>query len=158
MGRDVLRVRRKFGRIEKRRSAMTECVFCRILAGELPAHYAYHDDQVVAFLSLEQPTPYKVLVLPWDHIEMIYDLSDDLAAAIFQATVRVARAVREVSNCEGLNLVQSNGEVGQQDVFHFHLHIVPRFRADEIVLGWDNTPAPTALLERYAQEINDHLG
>ena len=137
---------------------MSKCVFCSILAGELPAHFAYQDNQVVAFLSLEQPTPYKVLVVPREHVETIYDLSDGQAAAIFQATARVARAVREVSNCEGLNLVQSNGEVGQQDVFHFHLHIVPRFHGDKIVLTWDNTPAPTATLERYAQEINDHLG
>ena len=65
---------------------MEDCVFCKILAGHLPAHFVYEDDIVVAFLSLEQPNPYKVLVVPRDHVEMVYDLNDELAAAIFRAS------------------------------------------------------------------------
>ncbi|MEJ2511561.1 MAG: HIT domain-containing protein [Anaerolineales bacterium] len=106
---------------------MDDCVFCRILSGDLPAHFVYQDELVAAFLSLEQPNPYKVLVVPRHHVETVYDLKDAQAAAIFQATVKISRAVRDASGCEGLNLVQSNGKAGQQDVFHFHLHIVPRF-------------------------------
>ena len=107
----------------------------------------------MAFLSLEQPNPYKVLVIPRSHVETIFALSDELATAIFQATVKIARGVREASKCEGMNLVQSNGRAGQQDVFHFHLHIVPRFTGDNIVLAWDNTPAPTERLSQIASEI-----
>jgi len=129
------------------------CIFCKILAGETPAHFIYEDDLVVAFLSLEQPNPYKVIVIPRDHVEMIYDLNDEQASAIFRATVKIARSVRDASKCEGLNLVQSNGSVGQQDVFHFHLHIVPRFSGDHIILDWDNTPASQEELSKIAQEI-----
>jgi len=129
------------------------CIFCKILAGETPAHFVYEDDLVVAFLSLEQPNPYKVIVIPRDHVEMIYDLNDEQASAIFRATVKIARSVRDASKCEGLNLVQSNGSVGQQDVFHFHLHIVPRFSGDHIILDWDNTPASQEELSKIAQEI-----
>lgn len=118
---------------------MNDCVFCKILAGELPAHFVYEDELVVAFLSLEQPNPYKVLVIPRAHAPMVYDLTDEQAAAIFQATVKISRGVRQVSGCEGLNLVQSNGRAGQQDVFHFHLHIIPRITGDNIILEWDNT-------------------
>lgn len=132
---------------------MNDCVFCKILAGELPAHFVYEDELVAAFLSLEQPNPYKVLVIPRAHAPMIYDLTDEQAAAIFQATVKIARGVRHVSGCEGMNLVQSNGRVGQQDVFHFHLHIVPRFTGDKIILNWDNTPVPTERLSQIAGEI-----
>ena len=132
---------------------MKDCIFCRILTGDAPAHFVYEDDLVVAFLSLEQPNPYKVLVIPRAHVETIFDLSDELAAAIFQATVKISRAVREASNCEGLNLVQSNGRVGQQDVFHFHLHIIPRFVDDNIIFDWDNTPAPQERLRQIVSEI-----
>lgn len=83
-------------------------------------------------------------------METVYDLSDDLAAAIFQATVR---AVRAASGCPGLNLVQSNGRVGQQDVFHVHLHIVPRFENDGIVFAWENNVFDRARLEALAAEI-----
>jgi histidine triad (HIT) family protein len=136
---------------------MIDCVFCKILSGELPGHYVYEDSFVVTFLSLEQPNPYKVLVVPRAHVETIYDLSDEQASAIFKATVKIARAVRQASNCEGMNLVQSNGKAGQQDVFHFHLHIVPRFFGDGIVLDWDNKPAQTEALRQLADEIRAHF-
>lgn len=137
---------------------MDDCVFCRILSGDLPAHFVYQDELVAAFLSLEQPNPYKVLVVPRHHVETVYDLKDAQAAAIFQATVKISRAVRDASGCEGLNLVQSNGKAGQQDVFHFHLHIVPRFFGDSIVLDWDNTPTSQERLSQIAQDICTQLG
>ena len=136
---------------------MGDCVFCRILSGELPAYFVYEDDLVVGFLSREQPNPYKVLVIPREHVETIYDLTDELAGAIFRATAKIARGVRVVSKCEGMNLVQSNGKAGLQDVFHFHLHIVPRFFGDDIVLDWDNTLAPQEKLSQFSQEIRMQL-
>jgi len=136
---------------------MEECVFCSILAGELPGHFVYEDNLVVGFLSLEQPNPYKVLVVPREHVEMVYDLNDKLAGVIFQVTAKIARGVREASKCDGMNLVQSNGKAGLQDVFHFHLHIVPRFFGDSIVLDWDNTPAPQEKLIQIANEIRNAL-
>ena len=136
---------------------MNDCIFCRILSGELPAHFVYQDDLVVAFLSLEQPNPYKVLVIPREHVENVYDLNDEQASAIFKATVKIARSVRDVSKCDGMNLVQSNGEAGLQDVFHFHLHILPRFYGDSIIFDWDNSPAPQEKLTQIADKIQVHL-
>lgn len=136
---------------------MDECVFCKILAGELPAHFVYKDELVVAFLSLDQPNPHKVLVIPREHVATVYDLNSEQAAAIFQATVKVARGIRAASGCEGMNLVQSNGRAGQQDVFHFHLHLVPRYVGDSIVLDWDNSPASQGELLQIASEIRAQL-
>lgn len=136
---------------------MEDCIFCNIIAGDSLAYFVYEDELVVGFLSLEQPNSNKVLVVPREHVETLYDLSQEQAAAIFQATVKLARAVREASQCEGLNLVQSNGAAGQQDVFHFHLHILPRYPGDGIILDWDNTPAPPERLERLAGEIRARL-
>jgi len=136
---------------------MDDCVFCKILKGELPAHFVYEDGLVAAFLSLEQPNPYKVLVISRAHVETVYDLTDEQASAIFKATAKIARGVRDASKCEGLNLVQSNGEAGQQDVFHFHLHILPRFFGDHIVFDWDNAPASQETLSQISYDIRTSL-
>ncbi len=133
------------------------CIFCAIGAGRAPGSFAYEDERVFAIMSLEQPTPYKVLVIPRDHVATVYDLTDEQAAAIIRATVRVARAVRDASGCAGLNLVQANDPVGQQTVPHFHIHVVPRFEGDGIVLRWDNALADRAELDRLAAEIRARL-
>jgi len=130
-----------------------DCVFCQISAGKIPASFVYEGEDVFAIMSLEQPNPYKVLVIPRMHVETIYELDDELAASIFQVSVKMARAIRDTSDCDGLNLIQSNGRAGQQDVFHFHLHIVPRFSGDQITFSWDNTPSSRDILDQYAEEI-----
>jgi histidine triad (HIT) family protein len=136
---------------------MIDCVFCRIIAGRIEASRVYEDDLTVAFMSLEQPNPYKVLVVTRAHVENLFDLSDEQAAAVMQTSVKVANAIRSISGCEGLNLVQSNGRVGQQDVFHFHLHLVPRSLGDEILLVWDNTVSEHKELETLAAELRGAL-
>jgi histidine triad (HIT) family protein len=129
------------------------CPFCRMVAGSERASYVWEDPDVFGIMSLEQPTPYKVLVIPKLHVASLFDLTDDLAASLFRTTVKVAKAIRAVSQCPGLNLVQSNGRVGQQDVAHFHLHIVPRFENDGITLAWDNTKTERPRLDALAEEI-----
>ena len=133
------------------------CIFCDISSGKAVGSFVYRDAHVFGMMSLEQPNPYKVLIIPHDHVETLYDLSDAQAAAVFQSTVRVARAIRDVSGCEGLNLVQANGRVGQQDVFHFHLHLVPRHQEDGIVLKWDNTVKDRETLDQLAGEIRSKI-
>jgi histidine triad (HIT) family protein len=133
------------------------CIFCEIAKGTVPASIVFADEHVFAFLSPEQPNPYKVLIIPREHAATLYDLTDEQAAYIFQTTVRIARIIRTVSGCEGLNLIQSNGTVGQQDVFHFHVHLVPRVAGDtqqgRIVLDWDNTPRERRELDRLAADL-----
>ncbi len=104
-------------------------------------------------MSLEQPNPYKVLVVPTAHVETLYDLTDAQTAELFQVVVKVARAIRLVSGCEGLNLVQSNSTAGQQDVPHLHVHLLPRWSGDGVVLSWPHVEEPRAALERLAAEL-----
>jgi histidine triad (HIT) family protein len=138
-----------------------ECVFCAIVAGALPASVVYADEHTLAYLSLEQPNPYKTLVIPRAHVPSLYDLTDEQAAHLFQTAVRVARAIRDVASAAGLNLVQSNGRVGQQDVFHVHLHLIPRVLGDtadgRIVLRWDETTRDRAELDRLAATLRARL-
>ncbi|WP_112432674.1 HIT family protein [Thermogemmatispora tikiterensis] len=137
------------------------CIFCEMISGKVEANFVYQSDEVVAFLSEEQPNPYKVVVAPRKHIETIYDLDDQLAACIFQATVHVARAIRRASNCPGLSLVQANGHAAQQRVRHFHLHLLPRFPHDtalgRVFLRWEGCPAERSELERLAADLHAQL-
>ena len=134
-----------------------DCIFCKISNGQAPASFVYKDEYVSVIMSLDQPNPYKVLVISQAHIENLYDLSESEAARIFQVTVKVARAIREASGCDGLNLVQSNGRAGQQDVFHFHLHLIPRFSGDDILLNWQHTQIEREKLNQMAGEIRSKV-
>src|ERR1700730_11385120 len=133
------------------------CIICELSARRAPASFVYESEEIFAIMTLEQPNPYKVMVCPRAHVEAVYDLTDAQATSVFAATVRIARAVRDASKCDGLNLVQSNGRAAGQDVAHFHLHIVPRRHGDGIRLDWDNTPLARDTLERFAHEIRERL-
>ncbi len=134
-----------------------DCIFCQIAAGQGRASIVYADEQVVAFLDINQPVPYKVLVIPRVHVETLYELSDEQAAAVMQAAVRIAKAVRAASGCDGLMLTQSNGRAAGQDVFHFHLHLWPRFWNDPLRIHVPRVLPPRAELDRMAGEIRTRL-
>jgi histidine triad (HIT) family protein len=133
------------------------CMFCEIAAGRTSAHRVHEDDQVFAILTLEQPTPHKVIAVPRACVQDNYELTGDLAAAVMRATVKVTRTVHDASGFQGLKLLQANGRIGQQDILHFQLHIVPRWTGDGIVLNWDNTRAPEEDLARYAAHLRTAL-
>ena len=133
------------------------CILCQISNGQADGSFVYEDEKVFGIMSLDQPNLYKVLIAPREHIETIYDLSDEQAARIFQAAVKIARAIRDASGCEDLNLVQSNGRAAGQDVFHFHMHLIPRSAGDDIILKWQATQTNRDELNRMAEEIRSNL-
>jgi histidine triad (HIT) family protein len=122
-------------------SADDGCAFCAILAGRLPASFVLREPHVVAFVDLRQAVPGHVLVVPRRHVEDIYALDPMLAGELMRAAVRVARAVRDVFAPDGLNLWQSNGEAGGQEVPHVHLHVQPRTRGDGLLRVYAGQPA-----------------
>ncbi|MGF1503918.1 MAG: HIT family protein [Chloroflexi bacterium] len=139
---------------------MTDCIFCQILAGEAPGSFVYRDEHTAAIMDINQPNPYRVLVMPIAHVEAIYDLNRDQAAQIFQTTVLVANAVRAASGCDGMNLFQNNGRVAMQTVFHFHMHVLPRFAGDRLLLRLPLARffrKDRAELDRMAAAIRAHL-
>ena len=133
------------------------CIFCDIIAGKAPASIVYENDFVLGIMSLDPPNPYKAMILPKDHVENIYDLSAEQASHIFQAAVVVANGIKSASKCPGLNLIQSNGVIGQQDVFHFHLHLLPRIENDSVTLNWPNAIAERHDLDQMASEIRSRI-
>ncbi len=101
-----------------------ECVFCRIVAGELPAAVVYEDEHVIGFMDIGQVNPGHVLVATKRHAENVFALDDAQAGAIFRAAARMARAIRDAFAPHGLSIYQANGAVAGQTVFHVHLHVL----------------------------------
>lgn len=132
---------------------MDDCVFCRIVRGELPASKVYEDKHTLAFLNIVAAHPGHVLVIAKPHVENLYGLDDTLAAAVFQATTRVARAVKEVTGCDGTTIFQANEVAGGQTVFHFHLHVLPRFTDDKLLPFWQASAPPREALDEMAARL-----
>ena len=127
-----------------------QCIFCRLVAGEVPSSRIYEDAQTIAFMDLGQVNPGHVLVAVKRHAATLFDLTAEEAGAAMQTALRVALAVREAFDPPGLTLLQANGREGDQTVFHFHMHVVPRHGNDGIALSWPRKDPPVEVLEGYA--------
>ena len=112
------------------------CIFCKIANGEIPSATLYEDEDFRVILDLGPATKGHALILPKNHFDDIYSMDDATAAHVFQVAVKVAKAMKETLGCEGLNIVQNNGEIAGQTVFHFHMHIIPRYKGDTVNIGW----------------------
>ena len=107
---------------------MTDCIFCKIMAGEIPSYTVYEDDVVKAFLDISQGTPGHTLVVPKKHVKDLFAYDEDLAAAVFSRLPKIARAIKKSNPAiKGMNVINNNGEVAYQSVFHSHIHLVPRY-------------------------------
>ena len=112
-------------------SAETPCVFCEIVAGRAESSLVYEDEHVVAFMDIRPLTPGHLLVVPRSHADYLEDLDEDLGAHLFRAGHRLARALRRAGlPCDGVNLFLADGEAAFQEVFHVHLHVLPRTPRD----------------------------
>ncbi|MDH4172501.1 MAG: HIT family protein [Betaproteobacteria bacterium] len=134
-----------------------DCVFCKIVAKQIPASVVYEDVATVAFMDLGQVNPGHVLVACKAHVDDVYALDDAQAAAVFRAAARVARAVRDAFDPPGLSIYQANGKPAGQTVFHFHLHVLPRHDGDGMQLVWPVKNPPREQLEACAARIRARL-
>jgi histidine triad (HIT) family protein len=137
---------------------MADCVFCRIVAKQIPATVVHEDEHTLAFMDIGQVNPGHVLVAVKQHAENVFVLNDAQAAAVFRAASRVARAIRAAFAPEGLSVYQANGKAAGQTVFHFHLHLVPRHEGDGMELTWPVKNPPREKLAEYADRIRAKLG
>jgi histidine triad (HIT) family protein len=115
---------------------MTDCTFCRIVAGELRCWKTYEDDAVLAFLDINPIAEGHTLVIPKLHFVNLYDIPEDLLGRVVAVSRRLALAYRETLGAQAANLLHSAGRAARQDVFHFHLHIIPRHENDGLHLGY----------------------
>lgn len=136
---------------------MSDCVFCRIVNAQIPSTKVHEDGLTLAFMDIGQVNPGHVLVTVKAHVENIFGLDDKLAGAVFQTAARVARAVEKAYSPEGVTLYQANGPAAGQTVYHFHLHIVPRYDKDGMHLAWPAKNPPREQLEGHAARIRAAL-
>lgn len=138
-------------------SPLGQCIFCRLIAGEIPSARVHEDELTVAFMDIGQCNPGHVLVAVKRHAATLFDLTDEEAAAVMRSARRVALAVREAFDPPGLTLLQANGREGDQTVFHFHMHVVPRHGDDGIALSWPRKDPAFEVLQGYAERIRAAL-
>lgn len=139
---------------------VSDCVFCKIINGELPSAKVYEDEHVFAFLDLSQVTKGHTLVIPKEHVPNVYELSEEVAANLFKAVPKIANAVKKAYEPIGLNVLNNNGEAAGQSVFHIHLHIIPRYgKGDGFGAVWKthNDDYTQEDLQEIAQTIAKHL-
>ena len=133
------------------------CIFCRLIAGEIPTAKVYEDELTFVFMDMGQLNPGHTLVAIKRHAATLLDLTAEEAAAAMRTAHRVAHAVKAAFDPPGLTLLQANGKEGDQTVFHFHIHIVPRHRSDGIALSWPRKNPPRELLETYGEQLRQKL-
>ena len=127
------------------------CIFCKIANGEIPSATLYEDEDFRVILDLGPASKGHALILPKEHAANIYELPDELAAKAMVVAKKVAATLKDGLKCDGLNIVQNNGEPAGQTVFHFHMHLIPRYKGDNVhvKVAWDQG----SLTEEDKEEI-----
>ncbi len=113
-----------------------DCIFCKIANGEIPSKTIYEDEQFRVILDLGAATKGHALILPKEHADNLYELPEECAAGVLPVAKKVAAKMKANLHCDGLNLVQNNGEIAGQTVMHFHLHMIPRYANDGQEILW----------------------
>ena len=123
------------------------CIFCKIANGEIPSKTLYEDDAFRVILDLGPAAKGHALILPKSHYANLYELPEDTAAAAMVLAKKLASHMAEALTCDGFNIIQNNGEIAGQTVFHFHLHLIPRYEGDSAGFTWNPKKASLEELE-----------
>lgn len=129
------------------------CIFCKIAAGEIPSATIYEDADFRVILDIEPASKGHALILPKEHCANLYELPEELASKVLVVAKKVVTAMTEVLGCDGYNVLQNNGEVAGQTVFHFHMHLIPRYKDDQVNIKWE----PGTLKEEWKKEILEKM-
>ena len=114
----------------------SNCIFCKIANGEIPSATVYEDDDFRVILDMGPASRGHALILPKEHFADVCALDEKTAAKVLPLGAKIGSAMKRSLGCAGFNLVQNNGEAAGQTVFHFHIHLIPRYEGDEVGLGW----------------------
>ena len=132
---------------------MVDCIFCRIVKGEIPSSKVYEDENVFAFLDIGPLAWGHVLIVPKKHSEAVTELAPGEAAALFAAVPKLAAAVMKATGAEGLNVLQNNGAVAGQAVHHLHIHLIPRHAGDGLGYRWNAKKYPEGEMTIWHKKV-----
>jgi|SRR5215472_14075877 len=138
-------------------SADPNCVFCKIVAGEIPSFRLFESATTLAFMDINPANEGHCLVIAKPHHPTLYDMPPELLATVSATALRVAKAVEAALKPDGLNLVQSNGSGAAQSVPHFHVHVLPRRLGDKLPLNWELKPGDRTAIAAVAERIKAKL-
>lgn len=132
-----------------------DCIFCKIANGEIPSKTLYEDEKFRIILDLGPATKGHALIIPKEHAGNLYDLPEETAAEVLVLAKWMAVRMVEKLHCDGLNLVQNNGETAGQTVPHFHLHMIPRYVKDRQKIGWKPGKPTQEELDAVMRQITE---
>lgn len=137
------------------------CIFCKIANGEIPSATLYEDEDFRVILDLGPATRGHALLLPKEHYSDLFELEDEVAAKVLVRAKRIAARMKKALGADGFNLVQNNGEAAGQTVFHFHMHLIPRYEGDHAGILWEpgkTTPEEMEEIKTLIQEFEEDNG
>ncbi len=129
------------------------CIFCKLANGIIDTNSIYEDDNFNVILDANPASKGHAIILPKEHFSNLFELSDRYASALIPTAKKVSSAMKDILCCDGFNLVQNNGEVAGQTVFHFHLHLIPRYKGDTVNLTWK----PGTLDAAFAKDFSEKM-
>ncbi|WP_099467354.1 HIT family protein [Konateibacter massiliensis] len=129
------------------------CIFCKIAQGEVPSVVIYEDDKFKVILDMGPAAKGHALILPKEHAKNIYELSEETTAEAFVLAKKMAEKMTKALSCDGFNIVQNNEPAAGQTVFHFHIHLIPRFEGDDAKVGWNTHEITKEEMEAIAEQI-----
>ncbi len=131
------------------------CIFCKIANGEIPSNTLYEDDDFRVILDLSPATKGHAILLPKEHYQDLFELSTETASKALVVAKKVAAAMQQVFKCDGFNLLQNNGEVAGQTIFHFHIHLIPRYTNDNVQISWHNGSLDSIEAKDFVATVNE---
>ena len=136
---------------------VSDCIFCKIVAGEIPASKVYEDDHFLAFLDISQVTPGHTLVIPKKHARNLLEMTPDETADLFNVVSRVTKKVESATQPQGMNIISNMEEIAGQSVFHTHVHILPRYsQEDDLKIDFIAHEPDFEHLAQLAKDISNH--
>jgi len=132
-----------------------DCIFCKIANGEIPSRSLYEDDEFKVIMDLAPATKGHSLILPRNHFDNLYELPDETASKVMMLAKKMATVMTEKLSCDGFNLVQNNGECAGQTIFHFHLHLIPRYLDDNQNILFEATHPSAEELDATWKQITE---
>ena len=135
----------------------SDCIFCKIIRGDVPSFSLYENDATFAFMDINPVNDGHALVVPREHASDLFSLSPDALTATSCTAQRVAKAINNALQPAGMNLLQCNGEAAAQSVLHFHMHVLPREKDDKLPLNWGLSPGNMDSISALAERIRAYL-
>jgi len=137
---------------------MTDCIFCKIVAGQIPAAKVYEDDRFLAFMDINPQSRGHCLLIPKEHHQTLVEMPDELLQGLIALSKRLGRAAMQGLKADGLSVIQANGKAACQIIPHYHMHLIPRWDNDGLALSdWEMVPGDPAVIAQAAEDLKKAL-